>query len=226
VTERRWFFLSVAGALLAAALVGFGRTFYLRPLFDVPPIPGYLYVHGTVLTTWFVLVFAQTCLVAAHRPELHRRLGVLAAAVALLVVLVSAFVVVQAVPRFVAAGAGPTEIQFVIVGDFVSLLLFVAFVASALRARHRPDWHKRLMLVASIVIVLPAVARLERLGLAVPVPAALLLMLAVLAAHDVIASRRLHPATMWSSLIVMIALGATLLVTGSAAGRAVIDALH
>jgi len=57
----RWFFPIVSAGLLAALLVGFAPTLFLRSLFDVPPIPAYLYVHGIVLTTWFVLVFAQTC---------------------------------------------------------------------------------------------------------------------------------------------------------------------
>jgi hypothetical protein len=38
----RWFFLGVSAALLAAMLVGFAPSFFLRSLFDVPPIPAYL----------------------------------------------------------------------------------------------------------------------------------------------------------------------------------------
>src|SRR5713101_6185165 len=133
----RWFFLGVSGGLLAAVVVGFARTFYLRSLFNVPPIPAYLYVHGVVLTTWFVLVFTQTCLVAAHRTDLHRRLGLFAAAVAVLVVLVSAFVIVRAVPKFITSGSDPAQMQFVIIGDLVSLVLFATLVAAGLRMRHQ-----------------------------------------------------------------------------------------
>src|SRR5207247_370679 len=67
--------------------------------FNVPPIPPYLYVHGLVLTTWFVLVLAQTCLVAAHRTVLHRRLGIVAVVDAVLIIPISAFVVVRAAQR-------------------------------------------------------------------------------------------------------------------------------
>jgi len=130
------------------------------------------------------------------------------------------------VPKSIASGSDPAQMQFVIIGDVVSLVLFATLVTAGMRRRHQPEWHKRLMIVSSIVIVLPAVARLERLGLAVPIPAVLLLMLVVLAVHDLVGTRRIHRATMWSSLLVMVALAATLLVVGTAAGRAVIDVLR
>lgn len=225
-TGSRWFFPAASAAILAVVLVAFARTFYLRRLFDLPPMPGYLYLHGLVLTTWFVLVFLQTCLVAAHRTDLHRRLGVVAALDAALVVLVSPLVAVRAITRYQAAGVHPAEIQFIVIGDLVCLLVFSTLVVAALRMRRRPDWHKRLMLVSCVAILGPAVARLERVGLAVPVPAVLLLLLALLAAHDAVGSRRLHPATVWGSLALVIALGAILLVVGTAPAQAFIDALR
>lgn len=226
ISRSRWFFPCVSGGLLAAVLTGFAPTFYLRALFNVPPIPSYLYLHGVVLTTWFALVFAQTCLVAAHRTDLHRRLGVLAVLDAVLVVLVSTFVTVRAVPRYVAAGMDPAQMQFIVIGDLVSLAVFSALLVAAVRFRRQPDWHKRFMAVCCFIIIGPAIARLERLGLAVPVPAVLLFLLVVLAVYDFVGLRRLHRATIWSSLLVLIALGAVLLVVGTTAGIAVVDALR
>jgi hypothetical protein len=48
----------------------------LRPLFQVPPIPWYLYVQGSVLTGWSVLFVVQATLISRRRTELHHRLGV------------------------------------------------------------------------------------------------------------------------------------------------------
>ena len=225
-SKVRWFFPGVSAGLLAAVLIGFAPTLYLRALFNVQPIPAYLYVRGAVLTTWFVLVFAQTCLVAAHRTDLHRRLGVVAVIDAALVVLVSAFVAVRAVARYEAAGVDPAQIQFIVIGDLASLALFSVLVVAAVRLRRRPDWHKRLMAVGCFVIIGPAIARLEHVGLAVPVPAVLLLLLVLLAVYDLVALGRLHRATIWSSLVVVVALAAVLLVVGTAAGTAVVDALR
>ena len=54
VSSVRFFFIAQV-ALLIAVLVGFSPTFYLRPLFKVHPLPAVLYVHGAVLTGWFML---------------------------------------------------------------------------------------------------------------------------------------------------------------------------
>ncbi len=226
VRAWRWFFPTVSVVLLSVVLIGFAPTFYLRPLFTARPLPTYLYVHGTVLTSWFALVVAQTCLVAAGRTDLHRRLGVVAVLNAGLVMLLSAVVAVRAVARYFAAGVDPAEIQFIVIGDLVSLALFAGLIVVAVRLRHRPDWHKRLMAVSCVVIIGPAIARLERLGLGVPVPAVLLSMLMVLCAYDLVVLRRVHRATLWSSLVFAIAMGSLLLVVDTATGRAIIEALR
>src|SRR5262245_7872593 len=102
----RWLFPVVSGLLLALLVFAFAPSFFLRGLIRTPrpllSLPPYLVAHGVLLTIWYALVFVQTCLVAAHRTDLHRRVGVLAAAVALLLVPVSELVVVRAVPRGLA----------------------------------------------------------------------------------------------------------------------------
>jgi hypothetical protein len=99
-----WFFPVVAGVLFAALLVGFAPSFFLRSLSASQPMPLYLYVHGVVLTAWYGLFLVQTALVAASRTALHRRLGLAAVVVAVLLVPISELVVVRAVPRFLSAG--------------------------------------------------------------------------------------------------------------------------
>ncbi len=223
---RRWFHPVFLGVLLAAMLVGFAPSFYLRLLFTDRPLPGYLQLHGVVLTSWFTLAFAQACLVAAKRVDRHRRLGWLAAANAVLVVPVSVFVAMRAIGRYEAAGVHPDESQFIVIGDLVSLAVFTALIGAALAMRRRPDWHRRLMAVACVIIIGPAIGRLERLGVAVPVPVALVGLLAAVIAHDVVTLRRVHRATVWGTLLVVVALAGVLGVVGTPAGQALIDALR
>ena len=47
-------------------------------------------------------------------------------------------------------------------GNLGSALAFLILVALAIALRARADWHKRLMLLASMAIMLPALARLSR----------------------------------------------------------------
>lgn len=58
------FFPAYAVLLLAAVIVGFSPTLYLRPWFTDDPLTASLAVHGIVLTAWFLLFFVQTVDVA------------------------------------------------------------------------------------------------------------------------------------------------------------------
>lgn len=69
--RRLGFFTVMSGALLLFVLVGFSRSFYLRPFGDLPPLSGALHVHGAALTAWFVLLFVQALLVRS-RNEIGR----------------------------------------------------------------------------------------------------------------------------------------------------------
>ena len=52
---NRKFAVGMAVALFAVNFAGFVPTFFLRPFFDVPEVPLYLYLHGAVGTAWFLL---------------------------------------------------------------------------------------------------------------------------------------------------------------------------
>lgn len=57
----RW----AAIAAFAVVVVGFARTYYLKLLFGAPALPWLLHLHGALMTSWFVLFFVQTSLIAA-----------------------------------------------------------------------------------------------------------------------------------------------------------------
>ncbi|MGH8218827.1 MAG: hypothetical protein ACREUT_09730 [Steroidobacteraceae bacterium] len=243
--RRSHYFQVMPIVLLALVLVGFGRTFFLRPLFPVPPISWYLYLHGAVQVSWFLLLIAQTQLIARGRAALHRRLGAVGAVLAVLVVGVS-FVSVLRLPGHFKSGHlsidAPFDLKAILAifwHDLASLIVMTVFLATALALRRRTAVHKRLMLFASNLIVAPAVPRIalllaSGLKLFASPPAQVLLTVAVvivvlpltLVAHDLATIRRVHPATLagiTGSLFTGIA-GAAL--GASAAGQAIFIALE
>ena len=74
--ERR-FYVGMAIAMLAAVVVGFSRSVFLRPLFPEwhSPAEPIFYVHGAAFFAWILLVIVQTTLVANGRTDLHRKVG-------------------------------------------------------------------------------------------------------------------------------------------------------
>jgi hypothetical protein len=223
-TQRRTavqnpFFAVTSAVILLIVLSGFAPTLYLRPVFKPMPIPGYLFLHGIVLTSWFIWFFVQTVLIQSRRTALHRRLGaagaVLAAAVPFAGLLAS-FGVVGRVAAFgidldadasVLAGlgvSGVTVMQFlsgVFWGNLTSAVSFAVLAWTGILLRRRAAVHKRLMLLATLAILGPALARLSRLpifGASEQGPFVAVVSLALLGAvvvHDLVTRRRIHPAT-------------------------------
>ncbi len=128
-------------------------------------MPGYLYLHGLTLSAWFALLVTQAVLAGNGNLALHRRLGW--AALALLVLIPVAGMGTQlAMPGRLRA-LGVLEdfrelVQTIFWLNLFSVLQFVGFGSAALWWRKRSDLHKRLMLFASIGMVMPAAARLSR----------------------------------------------------------------
>lgn len=205
--------------LLAAVIVplvvlaGFARTYYLKGFFATPAMPSFLvHLHGIVMTAWVVLFIVQVTLVAKRRTKTHQRLGILGAGLAALVFVVGILTGLYAAARFVnnpslVPAGGPPPLPFLIIplGDMV---IFAIFITAALYYRKRLDVHKRLMLLAAINIMTPAIARIPLGFIVNGGPLAFFgltdLCLIGFVAFDTIRHRRLHPAFLWGGLFLII----------------------
>ena len=169
VSHRSRFFLVMAIVLFLPVAVGFGPTFFLRPWSGAKdylggPFPVHLVIHGSVLSAWYLLFIVQTTLVAAHRVDLHRRLGVIGVGLAVAVVVASVVTIVRSVPRATILGL-PAEVSLgIVLGDTAALVGFVAYVAGGVYLRRNAAAHKRLMLLAATVIVGPAFSTARPIG--------------------------------------------------------------
>lgn len=209
---RSRFFLGMSVLLLAISVIAFVPTLFLRPFFDVAPMPGYLYVHGYILTAWFVLLVAQAGLIGAGRPDVHRRLGAVGAVLAVVVVFGGMMAGLLKASRLHGLGVD-LEARIgadsgVFWANLSSTLLFIAFVTLAVVLRRRSEAHKRLLLLASINLMGPALGRIARwtifggvgfnarapLEAAFPITGMVVLLL-VLIGYDLLVRRKLHPAT-------------------------------
>ena len=232
---RSKFFLYLSFALLVIVLVGFSPTFYLRAFFDVPVIPLYVYAHGAALTAWFTWFCVQTTAINLGRVDLHRRLGTIGISISILVLLSGAVAALGLAPRLLEKygniDADLPRIAGVVWGNIGMLVAFTGFVVAAVLNRQRAEIHKRLMLLASISISLPAFGRIAKFPV-VDVPegpfafAALLVLLITLAIFDKINHGRVLRVTMvgiFAMLAILIFFG--FVISTSAFGRTFVLAL-
>jgi hypothetical protein len=156
---RSRFYGYLAAAVAVLMVLGFTRTWFLRAWFDVPPITWLLHLHAVVFSAWFALFIVQTRLISTGRTRTHMQLGVLGVCLAAVVVItgLATTVVSAAEPRM--RPMGMSSPQFVIF-PLIAIVSFGALVGAAVALRHRPQIHKRLMVLAMISVLGPPVARL------------------------------------------------------------------
>ena len=212
VSGRR-FYTAMAVLIAAYVLYGFGRTYAaaLAP----PGLPLWVHIHGAAFTSWIFLFIAQTWLVSRRELALHRRLGWTSCG------LVAAMVVLGVATTILCVRRGAVPPIFtpglMLALDFLGLAGFVSLFAAAVALRRNAEWHKRLMLCATILLSTPAVPRvlpMATFGKTAPlvILAFPLFVLSLGAAFDLMTRRRIHPAYGWgaATIALSILLGAPL----------------
>jgi hypothetical protein len=201
----RWIYLPAAVAIGVVVVLGFAESYFLRPFVaHTDSLTTLVHVHGALMTAWITLFIAQTTLVAVGRRDLHRQLGTLG------MVLVALIFVVGVPMEIVAAKLGghhmPGPALPALALVFALLLEFVTLACLGLSYRYRSDFHKRLMLLASITAMEAGAIRLPLALLNHSVfktHVAIDVSLLVIIAFDSIKHRRLHPAFLWGTLFIV-----------------------
>jgi hypothetical protein len=193
----------LALALLITAVAGFGPTYFYKGLYNHPPLTPLLHVHGAVFTAWLVLLVSQSALVAAHRVDLHRRFGIVGAVLAALMIPVGVLTAIEAARRGVATpGLEPIVFMVFPIG---AVVMFAVFIGAAIWNRRKPETHRALILLGTVSIMTPAIARLP-FGGRNPVLALVISLLFVVAAmvHDWTSRRRVNSIYIWGGILIFL----------------------
>ena len=214
VSDRR-FFSWMAIAMAVVAFMGFAPTYYLSGFNDSPALTPTVHLHGLLSTAWIVLLIVQTQLIAAGRRDVHKKLGILGALIAIAIVAIGVVVAINSDRRVHTAATADTlaDPYVFLIFPISAAVLFIAFAVAGVMQRYRADSHKRLMLLATAHLTMPALARIVNqvaaAGFAtVPgvIGAAVLvgLYLIPMAIHDYRTRGRLHPVTFWGAICILI----------------------
>ena len=218
--RERVFYTGMAVAFLFIVFAGFARTYYLRPYFVTTPLQPLLHLHGVVFSAWIILLLVQTALVAAKRTPTHRRLGVAGGVLAALMVLVGTLTAIirAKVVEVPPGSASPLVFLTIPLGD---MLVFAILVGAGFYYRRRADYHKRLMLLATIAILPAAVARLPFDFIQQTGPLAFFglpdLFVVVCLAYDLVSRGRFHRANVAGGLLLVVSHPLRLVVGGTRA---------
>lgn len=198
----RLFFTGMGLFVAVTVFAGFARTYYLAHWFApparMPDMTPLLHVHAVVFTLWTCLMVAQPALIAAGRADLHRRIGVAGAVLAVLVWALGNLAAVEAI-KVGYKGVGDPYAFYAV--TFFSIQAFGIIAALGIANRRRAGTHKRLMLLSSAAILEAAVGRLPLHVVVETAPfsfyAGADLIIAAGVAYDLVSRGRVHPVWVW-----------------------------
>jgi hypothetical protein len=216
--RNRTYYISFAVIAALAVFIGFSRTYYLKGYFGAPSLAPIFHLHGLIFTSWILIFVTQTSLVAAGRTDIHRKLGVAGAIIAGLMIIVGPLTAITAA----RLGHSPTPavppLKFLAIPIF-DIVQFAIIVGAGLYLRRKPEHHRRLMLAATIGILPAAFARFPIAPLYPYQPIAAFIMtdivLLIAVAYDTIKHHRLHPAFVWSALMIILSFPLRMVLAGT-----------
>jgi len=213
----RSFYVGMALAMAATVLVGFGPTFFLKPVMASPPLTPLVWMHGILFTGWIVLLITQATLVARDRTDTHMRLGLFGVVLAIAMVIVGLMTAAEAARLGRVPPGAPPPLMFVAIPFFAIVQFAVLFAAAILLRVSNSEAHKRLMLLATIAILGAAIARLPLPFAGAPPVFFAISDLFILAGiiHDRRTMGRAHPAYIWAGGAMVILQPLQLIIMGT-----------
>jgi hypothetical protein len=199
------FFSGMSILMLITVFFGFARTYYLAGVFRAPLPALIIHIHGAAFTCWILLLVTQTSLVASDHTNIHRKLGIAGFLLACLMAVLGVMAATNALVRANdPVGRDPKMFYIVPLTD---MLLFATFVYCAFRSRSNPSAHKRYILLATTALLVAAIARLpiDFLHRKNPIDGGLSdVFLLALVAYDLWSTRKIHRATLWSGIFLIL----------------------
>lgn len=199
-----YFFSAMVLLILGIVLIGFAHSYYLAGVFHAKLPTPLVHIHGALFSGWILLLIAQVTLVSIGRVRWHRRLGVIGMILAGLMVLVGFATLIAAVRRHAAPGMS-TEALFAF--DVFQLPVFAMLILWAFLVRSDGPAHKRLIILATVGLLGPALARWPfafMFSSAFVFYGILDSFLLFMFVFDLWSRRRIHRTTIWGSLLILL----------------------
>jgi len=179
------------------AIVGFWPTYFGPLVGGASAALPIIHLHAAVFVGWLALVILQAVLAATGNLALHTKIGQVGFAYGVALILVGITTAFAHFDMRIDAGEirSAQDQLFVPLTD---LMVFTPFFAAAWIYRRRPEVHKRLIIVATTILLIAAVHRMTFILGARPIPPARLLLVWLAPIYmgmifDAVKRRFVHP---------------------------------
>jgi len=157
---QRPLYIGLSLLVCLIAVVGFVPGMLHRHLTGQLPSEPIIHVHVVVYWLWLALFVSQTVLIALGRQRTHARVGCWLGAYGFVMFATGLGVTWNRFVKQIHAGDFDIARQASL-APFVDMLIFPWFFGAALYFRRRAATHKRLMVVTSVLLIYPAMFRIQ-----------------------------------------------------------------
>jgi hypothetical protein len=200
VLADRYFYFSMSVLIAVVVVYGFSHTVGKKLIYAVPERPFLLYLHAGVFSGWVAFFIFQSALVRTRNVRLHRIIGWFGVALGVAIPILGVTTAIT-MSRFKMTYLHATETAsgLGLVVSFFDVIAFAVPFALAIYWRNKPEFHRRLILIATCALTSAAFARFPKY-LVPPglfyLGVDLLILLGVI--RDLIADRRIHRIYLWA----------------------------
>lgn len=154
----RYFYFCMSLVIAGLVVWGFSRTVDKNLFHAHPPRPLLLWIHGAAFSTWVVFFIAQSALVRVRQVSVHRLLGWFGAGLAATMVVLgfTIAVVMARFDTFVLHQKGGDAFLSI---PFEDMIVFGTCMALAIYWRKKPEYHRRLVFLATCALMDAAFGR-------------------------------------------------------------------
>jgi hypothetical protein len=194
----KYFYLFMSLLVAAVVVSGFSRSIGEGLLHPAIKPPAMLWVHGIAFFAWIALFVLQSALVRVRKVKLHKLLGWYFAGVGALIPVLGV-AITHVMSRFEIAQLhiNPKNRAATLSVPLLDMVAFAVAFGLAILWRKRPEYHRRLILVAACTLTAAAFGRFPHMPtyLRFYIGVDGLILLGVL--RDLLINRRIHPVYAW-----------------------------
>ena len=156
----RYFYLCMSLVMAGLVVWGFSRTVDASLFHAKPARPLLLWMHGAAFSTWVLFFIAQSALIRARKVSVHRTLGWFGAGLATVMVVLGLMIAVV-MTRFDIVVLHQRDVASFLSIPFWDMLVFGTCIALAILWRKKPEYHRRLLFVATCELMDAALGRFD-----------------------------------------------------------------
>jgi hypothetical protein len=146
-----YFYFAMSLLMTVVVVYGFSRTMGARIIHPTTTPPTILYIHAFVFYGWLAFFIFQSALIRTRNVKLHRMMGWFGVALGVVIPVlgISTAITMNRIKMLADPASGAAAFMLV---PFLDIACFTTTFALAIYWRKKPEYHRRLILIASCAL--------------------------------------------------------------------------